>query len=225
MACDGLMANPPAWTIALGEVVGSPGRTRTSDPAVNSRLLYQLSYRGSLHRSPKAAVTPPASAQGSISDAGGGKQGLPPRVIMASNGLEAGGGIEPPIEDLQSPALPLCYPAAVVGAAKSSASAPARAWHGHDTGLLQRASDAVNGTCSSAEPGGFGRMRIVAPHPRRYSPHNCKFPGRAPASAAAYECAANSCGAKECQGRRITPVHGSTWSRASCARTGSRIAP
>ena len=25
--------------------------------------------------------------------------------------LEAGGGIEPPIEDLQSPALPLCYPA------------------------------------------------------------------------------------------------------------------
>ena len=28
------------------EKVGSPGRTRTSDPAVNSRLLYQLSYRG-----------------------------------------------------------------------------------------------------------------------------------------------------------------------------------
>ena len=26
---------------------GSPGRTRTGDPAVNSRLLYQLSYRGS----------------------------------------------------------------------------------------------------------------------------------------------------------------------------------
>ena len=26
---------------------GSPGRTRTYDPAVNSRLLYQLSYRGS----------------------------------------------------------------------------------------------------------------------------------------------------------------------------------
>ena len=24
----------------------SPGRTRTYDPAVNSRLLYQLSYRG-----------------------------------------------------------------------------------------------------------------------------------------------------------------------------------
>ena len=24
---------------------GSPGRTRTSDPAVNSRLLYRLSYR------------------------------------------------------------------------------------------------------------------------------------------------------------------------------------
>ncbi len=26
---------------------GSPGRTRTSDPAINSRLLYQLSYWGS----------------------------------------------------------------------------------------------------------------------------------------------------------------------------------
>ena len=26
---------------------GSPGRTRTCDPAINSRLLYQLSYRGS----------------------------------------------------------------------------------------------------------------------------------------------------------------------------------
>lgn len=25
---------------------GSPGRTRTSDPAINSRLLYQLSYWG-----------------------------------------------------------------------------------------------------------------------------------------------------------------------------------
>ena len=27
---------------------GSPGRTRTSDKAVNSRLLYQLSYRGTV---------------------------------------------------------------------------------------------------------------------------------------------------------------------------------
>jgi hypothetical protein len=36
---------------------GSPGRTRTSDPAINSRLLYQLSYwgsprSGSTHRRP-----------------------------------------------------------------------------------------------------------------------------------------------------------------------------
>ena len=31
----------------VGLETGSPGRTRTSDPAVNSRLLYQLSYRGS----------------------------------------------------------------------------------------------------------------------------------------------------------------------------------
>ena len=29
-----------------GKLKGSPTRARTSDPAVNSRLLYQLSYRG-----------------------------------------------------------------------------------------------------------------------------------------------------------------------------------
>jgi hypothetical protein len=28
--------------------LGSPGRIRTSDPTVNSRLLYRLSYRGAL---------------------------------------------------------------------------------------------------------------------------------------------------------------------------------
>ena len=33
--------------------IGSPGRTRTSDRAVNSRLLYQLSYRG-IGRDPNA---------------------------------------------------------------------------------------------------------------------------------------------------------------------------
>ena len=30
--------------------IGSPGRTRTSDKAINSRLLYQLSYWGSNQR-------------------------------------------------------------------------------------------------------------------------------------------------------------------------------
>ncbi len=54
---------------------GSPGRTRTSDKAVNSRLLYQLSYRGS---------------------------GRPPQ--RAQPFLEAGSGIEPLYEDLQSSA-------------------------------------------------------------------------------------------------------------------------
>ena len=32
--------------LALNLKRSSPGRTRTYDPAVNSRLLYQLSYRG-----------------------------------------------------------------------------------------------------------------------------------------------------------------------------------
>ena len=53
--------------------IGSPGRTRTSDQAVNSRSLYQLSYRGS---EPRWRAPP----------------------------LEAGSGIEPLYEDLQSSA-------------------------------------------------------------------------------------------------------------------------
>ena len=54
--------------------IGSPGRTRTSDQAVNSRSLYQLSYRGS------------------------------GRPSMRTQPLEAGSGIEPLYEDLQSSA-------------------------------------------------------------------------------------------------------------------------
>ena len=33
-------------SLSLGPTRGSPGRIRTSDPTVNSRLLYRLSYRG-----------------------------------------------------------------------------------------------------------------------------------------------------------------------------------
>ena len=33
---------------SVTELLGSPGRIRTSDPTVNSRLLYRLSYRGAL---------------------------------------------------------------------------------------------------------------------------------------------------------------------------------
>ena len=41
------------WRVAEKFATGksSPGRTRTYDPAINSRLLYQLSYRRSLKRS------------------------------------------------------------------------------------------------------------------------------------------------------------------------------
>ena len=35
------------------EKTGSPGKTRTCDKAVNSRLLYQLSYRGSKPQEPE----------------------------------------------------------------------------------------------------------------------------------------------------------------------------
>ena len=36
----------PAPFVGAGLQIGSPSRTRTSDPVVNSHLLYQLSYWG-----------------------------------------------------------------------------------------------------------------------------------------------------------------------------------
>jgi hypothetical protein len=33
-------------TIEIGERFGSPGWARTSDPLINSQVLYRLSYRG-----------------------------------------------------------------------------------------------------------------------------------------------------------------------------------
>ena len=87
---------------------GSPGRTRTSDPAVNSRLLYQLSYRGPGRSFGAAAgrhATWPALYQI------GAEPDKVKIAVWPDGRLEAGGGIEPPVEDLQSSALPLCYPA------------------------------------------------------------------------------------------------------------------
>ena len=63
---------PPAVSPTALLRFGSPGRTRTSDQAVNSRSLYQLSYRGS------------------------------GRPSMRAQPLEAGSGIEPLYEGLQS---------------------------------------------------------------------------------------------------------------------------
>jgi hypothetical protein len=41
----------PRWESVRNSVkIGSPGRTRTCDQPVNSRLLYQLSYRGMKRR-------------------------------------------------------------------------------------------------------------------------------------------------------------------------------
>ena len=47
---------PPEMSPATFPEIGSPGGTRTPDPAVNSRLLYQLSYRGSVM---EPHITPP----------------------------------------------------------------------------------------------------------------------------------------------------------------------
>ena len=73
---------------------GSPGRTRTSDRTVNSRLLYQLSYRGTelklvqLYRD--------------IGYIRGDK-----KVQVEIAGLEATPGIEPGYTALQAAASPL----------------------------------------------------------------------------------------------------------------------
>ena len=51
---------------ALRQEDGSPGRTRTSDPAVNSRLLYRLSYRGisgSYSKATPSMKAPPSPAR------------------------------------------------------------------------------------------------------------------------------------------------------------------
>jgi len=47
---SGKPANGEKNQLNQGVRVGSPGRIRTSDPTVNSRLLYRLSYRGALRK-------------------------------------------------------------------------------------------------------------------------------------------------------------------------------
>jgi hypothetical protein len=118
--------------------IGSPGRTRTSDPAVNSRLLYQLSYRGSEPTNRSGLYQTRALANKIQRRSGGAPEGAvqsssaraalaasdrpsprwprrrsdsPKAASFVGPQREAGGGIEPPVGDLQSPALPLCYPA------------------------------------------------------------------------------------------------------------------
>ena len=52
----GLFCAHAERSCALSGINGSPGRARTSDPMINSHLLYQLSYRGTADES----VVPPA---------------------------------------------------------------------------------------------------------------------------------------------------------------------
>ena len=108
---------------------GSPGRTRTSDPAVNSRLLYQLSYRGSLTSTSTSRTMETViftSLAALYQTAAPTNKACRTWHDARRWGLEAGGGIEPPIEDLQSPALPLCYPADRLNPAKPETAVPGR---------------------------------------------------------------------------------------------------
>ena len=56
----------------MREVESSPGRTRTYDPAVNSRLLYQLSYRGVAYTD-----LPGRKSSQNVSCLGRNSQGIP----------------------------------------------------------------------------------------------------------------------------------------------------
>jgi hypothetical protein len=49
--------------------IGSPGRIRTSDPTVNSRLLYRLSYRGALSLQPEPSLLSSLTKQSKSRDA------------------------------------------------------------------------------------------------------------------------------------------------------------
>jgi hypothetical protein len=147
---------------------GSPGRTRTSDPAVNSRLLYQLSYRGSLHRGPWTSVTSrlktpmplysrPRAPQTRLG------RGPPDRKGLGGRGRNrtADGGFAVPCITILLPGPPnhpyhwqLRY-RAFGPQARPRASSIVAVAHGQRRGLC-------------------GRMAIVAWHPRRYSPVNCE---------------------------------------------------
>ncbi len=91
---------------------------------VNSHPLYQLSYRGTRLRNqcpdfqiPPSAMTakrwrrviakPFCQCQNFVNMPLNGEA----RAMAKGKGLEAGAGIEPALRDLQSRALPLCYPA------------------------------------------------------------------------------------------------------------------
>jgi hypothetical protein len=76
--------------------VGSPGRTRTADPVVNSHLLYRLSYRGISKLYNKVF-----------------EKGLALFFGFLNSVMEAGTGIEPVYKDLQSSTSPLCHPATI----------------------------------------------------------------------------------------------------------------
>ena len=67
---------------------GSPSRTRTCDKAINSRLLYQLSYRGSrgvstqAHRPWQAEISPPLRPVGTVRGRAPGRPRQPPGLPL-----------------------------------------------------------------------------------------------------------------------------------------------
>ena len=64
----------------MREVLSSPGRTRTYDPAVNSRLLYQLSYRGVAN-----AELPEGKSSQNVSCLRRNSQGIPPEKSVRTS--------------------------------------------------------------------------------------------------------------------------------------------
>src|SRR5215204_1860139 len=90
---------PPARFCLLGDYgqpafaglsCSSPGWTRTNNPPVNSRMLCQLSYRGTAQRPGIVAVPIPGSASGCTQDGQAGKARLACLVAADESAPRAG---------------------------------------------------------------------------------------------------------------------------------------
>src|SRR3954453_14480985 len=93
-------------------LTGSPSRTRTCDPAINSRLLYQLSYRGSVKGVPISRGVGDCKARGTAgecgekAETGGGTPDLYPVVLFVYIRADGASWRSGYAEDCKSPDIP-----------------------------------------------------------------------------------------------------------------------
>ena len=73
--------------------------------------------------------------------------------------MEAGGGIEPPVGDLQSPALPFCYPANRLSPTQAMTAVEARVAQPCHVVFYREARKRSTTPVRTAQAQGFRRMR------------------------------------------------------------------